>query len=413
MRSVIFYLRSPEATTSLIMMRVYDRQFADGKFTYSTHEYISPKNWSLLPPPKNSKRKKPLKNGAGQPKRGVIGNDALAFRLTQIEQRLTNYMLTNKESDQFNSQSLRDFLDGKIAKEKKRVVMLDEWDKFLQLHKPQVAKVSYKDYERARETMKKFLTKEGKSNITPSEFDKAVFKQYMSFLHESYPSTNTIAKKLKQFKMFVKFSDFKWGIRPSDIKYRETAGVKISLTEEELEKMENLKLVGHLHNVRVLFLVQCNVGCRISDLFTLDKHISSDGLRFEFIQKKTHKYTSVPITPLVRQYLEEYKYSLPFMAEQTFNESLKQVFKLVSPDRTIQIIDGGKLKTDYVWKHISSHDAIRTFVSISSERGMAAPDIALVIGKSLNVLLRSYLVTSSKRAQEQMLEKWTKLKAVS
>lgn len=411
MRSVIFYLRSPKATTSLIMMRAYDRQFAGGKFTYSTKEFINPKHWTLLPRSEKSVRKKPVANGAGRPKQGVLGNDLLETRLDKIKADFTSYMRENRDNDKFSSDKIRQHLDGAIVVEKRKVTIVNEWLDYLELQKPQVEKVTFEDYERGLETMKDFLKEEGKSTISAAEFDKVLFKKYLNFLSKKYPSSNTVAKKLKRFKMFVNASGVKLGMNPTDIKYRETPGIKISLSEEELEKLENLKLVGHLHNVRVLFLIQCNVGCRISDLFTLDKHISADKTKFEFIQKKTLRRTSVPITPLVRRYLEEYNYRLPHMADQTFNKSIKEVFKLVNDKRTIQVLEGGKLKTVLVWKEISSHDSVRTFVSISAARGMSIPDIAIVVGKSVSVLIKNYLVPSQKRAEEQMLEAWSSRKA--
>src|SRR5688572_15586267 len=98
MRNVIFYLRTPKAEKSLIMLRINDRQFSGGKFVYSTHEHIRPEHW------KGSR-------GKGQPKAGIPSNEALSFRLKQIEYRVEEFMRFNREEIGV-SDRLRAHLDG-------------------------------------------------------------------------------------------------------------------------------------------------------------------------------------------------------------------------------------------------------------------------------------------------------------
>ena len=66
--------------------------------------------------------------------------------------------------------------------------------------------------------------------------------------------------------------------------------INVALNEEELKRIENLKLTGIKDKVRDLFLVSCWTGLRISDFTNIQNHNikhREDGDYLEIFQKKT------------------------------------------------------------------------------------------------------------------------------
>lgn len=74
-----------------------------------------------------------------------------------------------------------------------------------------------------------------------------------------------------------------------------------------------------------------------------------------------------------------------------------------------RFVIGRGFKDVPVSKLISSHDAVRTFITISAEKGIPVPSIARITGKTVAVLLRNYLVDSQKVAETQLLERWSEV----
>lgn len=180
----------------------------------------------------------------------------------------------------------------------------------------------------------------------------------------------------------------------------------LALSRGELQGLINLDLkTDRLRRVRDLFIVQCHTGVRVSDLFRLDKNIR--GNFFELEQTKTGKPVRIPVLPVVRDILERYDYNLPKLSHQKYNDGIKDVYKILNEKATIQVRDQEGFKDVPVSKLISSHDAVRSFITISAERGVPVPSIARITGKTVAVLLKNYLVDSQKVAETEIIEKWS------
>ena len=67
---------------------------------------------------------------------------------------------------------------------------------------------------------------------------------------------------------------------------------------------------------------------------------------------------------------------------------------------------GNDFETVYKWELISTHDAIRTFITLSAERGMNVSSISKITGKTIPVLLKHYLSQSQKVADLEMEKAW-------
>ena len=91
------------------------------------------------------------------------------------------------------------------------------------------------------------------------------------------------------------------------------------------------------------------------------------------------------------------------MSHQKYNEGIKKVFKELNEKATMKIRDDDGFKDVPVWRLASSHDAVRTFITLSAERGMPIPSIANLTGKTVPVLLKNYYVRSQRIAEREMV----------
>jgi hypothetical protein len=404
-----FYLKKSVAESHLIMGKLYDAQFSDGRFVYSTGERIRPSQWS-----------------SGKPKKG---HEDLSERLLEISKQAVSYIRLNRSH--LSKEGLKKHLDSLRPKEIAPVksVILEElpktiiqlWSEWLDSLAGTVEPRSYQSYrsslqtsvadakkKKKRANFNNFLSDKKWLDILPANFTITHYNLYVGYLRAN-SKPNTTAKRLKHFKAAMQHiqDDLKIpiGFDLNKIKYRETAGLKLSLTEDELQAyIDANTLPSHLVKVRDLAVIQCATGLRLSDRGRIDKNLRGSKIKIE--AKKTRGDIEIPITPAVRQILEKYNYELPTISEQNYRSGIKAIHKKLFPNQVIQVREGSDFRTVPVHEEISSHDMVRTFVTLSAERGMPIPSIAKITGKSIATLLKSYLVESQKVADKEMEKAW-------
>lgn len=382
-----FYLKKAKTETHLVMLRINDQQFNNGRFVYSTRERIEPENWDAK---------------AGQAKKG---HEDLNERLAEIKKNALSFIRINRSS--LTSEILRYHLDNGMPRAADApLTLIEEWQMYLDSIKGTVVADTMFGYQKSFDNMKDFLHSNGLSQIIPRDFTNIHYKKYYAFLKSRY-KPNTCSKKIKHFRMFIN-SGIEVGFSPRLIKINETAGLKISLSQYELDKMMAHPFVDTLERVRDLFVLQCYLGVRVSDLFRVDQNIQENKISIE--TKKMKKVVGIPITPIVRGILKKYSLpdgiKLPRMSEQKYRLGIKQVYKTINPKAVVQVRDSDRYESVPVWSEISSHDAVRTFITLSAERGMSIKSIAQITGKTIPVLLKNYLVESQQQAESEMLAAW-------
>lgn len=151
----------------------------------------------------------------------------------------------------------------------------------------------------------------------------------------------------------------------------EQYGTPFYLTIDERNKLLIAKLPDRLARQRDIFVFQCLIGCRVSDLWDMTKSNIVDGA-IEYVPKKTQKERStrvrVPLNNKALEILERYKDCgnklLPFVAQQQYNEDIKEMLKLAGIDRMVTVRNSltGKPEQRPIHEVASSHMARRTFV---------------------------------------------------
>lgn len=186
-------------------------------------------------------------------------------------------------------------------------------------------------------------------------------------------------------------------------------GTPIFITDEERKKIyeTNLSFDKRLEEQRDIFIFQCMIGCRISDLYSMrqsniitEKTSKGDRKCINYIPQKTKEgnpiTVSVPLNEIALKILKKYEYMkdevlfdnrfskeniaikikdkpsnfktdspiLPLMAQQRYNEYIKYVFRACGITRIVSVINPttGEVEQKSIAEIASSHLARRTFV---------------------------------------------------
>ncbi len=190
---------------------------------------------------------------------------------------------------------------------------------------------------------------------------------------------NTISSTLKRLRSF-----FRWcteqGITNNQpfAKYKITAekyGTPYYITLDERNHIADFNLSQHpqLAVQRDIFIFQCLIGCRISDLLNMtEQNIINDAI--EYIPHKTKDdrpvIVRVPLNERAKMLIEKYKEVdskgklFPFISAQKYNDDIKEIFRLCDVTRSVTVINPttGEEEKRPINEVASSHMARRTFV---------------------------------------------------
>lgn len=155
----------------------------------------------------------------------------------------------------------------------------------------------------------------------------------------------------------------------------EKYGTPYYITLEERNQIADFDLSARpaLAVQRDIFIFQCCIGCRVSDLMRLTESNIIDGA-VEYIPTKTkgenQKTVSVPLNNRAMEILNRYKGKtkkgliLPFISSQKYNDTIKEIFTVCGITRNVTVVDSisGKEVQRPINEVASSHMARRCFV---------------------------------------------------
>ena len=131
----------------------------------------------------------------------------------------------------------------------------------------------------------------------------------------------------------------------------------------------------HLATQRDIFIFQCYIGCRVSDLIKLTERNISDGI-LTYTPHKTKDdgvqsvQARVPLHPNAAALIEKYRGQdsqgrlFPFISTQKYNDAIKDIFTVADITRSVEVRDSktGEIELRPINRIASSHLARRTFV---------------------------------------------------
>ena len=153
---------------------------------------------------------------------------------------------------------------------------------------------------------------------------------------------------------------------------KELYGTPYYITIEERNQLYNTQLAEPLATQRDIFVFQCCIGCRVSDLWAMTKASIIDGA-VEYIPRKTKEgnpiTVRVPLNKQATEIVEKYKdYEgkglFPFTSQQEYNRSIKEIFEAADITRMVTVLNPTTREEEKrpIYEVASSHMARRTFV---------------------------------------------------
>ena len=124
-------------------------------------------------------------------------------------------------------------------------------------------------------------------------------------------------------------------------------------------------------------------GQRYSDYSVFEKADVRDGMIVKRAEKtETHSY--IPLHPKLERLLDKYNWELKTVSSQKFNKAIQEICRLAGFDEEVKKTRyfGQKKKIErfHRWEIVTSHTARRTFITLSSEKGMPDHIIMSITG---------------------------------
>lgn len=214
------------------------------------------------------------------------------------------------------------------------------------------------------------------------EFTNPRFKMAIQAVPESrLPSPrgmNTVSVILQRFRTFYHWAIDQGKTNNNPFRHFEVPqalyGTPYYITIEERRHLFNLDLSTNprLAVQRDIFVFQCLIGCRVSDLRNLTKDSVINGA-VEYIPRKTKTgnpvTVRVPLNETAIQILERYKdipgrKLLPCISDQKYNDAIKELFTVAGLTRMVTILNSTTRQEEKrpLNEVASSHLARRTFI---------------------------------------------------
>ena len=196
---------------------------------------------------------------------------------------------------------------------------------------------------------------------------------------------NTMCDLMKKLRAFFNWCERNGKIEKSPFRNfsigSQTYGTPVYLTKEEMvhllhfdfkSKVDDARQAAELEKQRDVFIFQCSIGCRVSDLLRLTRQDIVNGA-LEYIPAKTinenGRTVVVPLNKTAKSILEKYKTLtdgrlLPFIPAQQYNEAIRQVLRTVGINRIVTILNPltGREEKKPICEVAASHMARRTFI---------------------------------------------------
>lgn len=273
---------------------------------------------------------------------------------------------------------------------------------------------SKRQYYCALKSFEDFIKeKKGKSVLAWDEFSLALITDYRDWFSKQVRAhgitkgcvrmtDNTVANKIKYINTLLNWAQEKElldlrktkidKLKKQKVKMAKSEDNQIYLYEDEIARLQDLKLEGIEQQVRDLFIFQYEVGQRYCDINGLKP--LTDGKEIHIIQEKTTKSIDIKLTDTAYRILQKYNFALPSIDNGKVNKLLKNIARKAKINRPIERCEkrGGEHYRYRVeaWQIISTHTARRSFISNCLGKGIDSELIKKQTGHSTNSAFTRY-----------------------
>lgn len=243
--------------------------------------------------------------------------------------------------------------------------------------------------------------------LTFESIDLDFYPRFVGYLKAQGNATNTWSKRITNLRTFMEYctaQDWNTNLKFRTFKSPKVQGMHIALTAEDLGKIQAASLDSErLEKVRDLFLFQCAVGMRVSDLKNLNPD-SVKGGRLTFFQKKGAENRSEPVRltlhPDTLAIWDKYSGRLPVISEQKYRDYIKEICQIAGLTEPVYTRNGPVPK----YKVVLTHTARRTCATMLYSAGVHINTIRIILGHSNISQTQKYIKASTTDYQDALLE---------
>lgn len=220
--------------------------------------------------------------------------------------------------------------------------------------------------------------KQNKKDVYIEDVSVRDLERFEKFLLSTGKCQNTVNGFMRKLRAIVRwcFDNDQTDVNPFGKKYKIKEcvyGTPNYLTIDERDALYNAPMRGKLAIQRDIFVFQCHVGCRVSDLIKLTTD-NIDGDFLQYVPAKTKTLRSnvvrVPLSEIAKEIISRHKKEckrnrlLPFISEQKYNDAIKSALKMAKIDRKVLVRNQHTMENEALPLHevASSHLARRTFM---------------------------------------------------
>lgn len=334
--------------------------------------------------------------------------DFLVFKLNQTKTEKT--IEFNKEKEKLELLNPNDSVSKKIFISK--LSESDEFEKFdpndpedvIDFKKPltqfylylrkyrkfQMKKRAANTYRMNKTTFRFLKEFDKKGTLTFETLGFDFFNKLEMWLMDKGQSDNTVWGYLKILKAFINFGfDQGWHNNLDHKKFKLTYHdpVIVAPTENEIIALYNHKFNSPLYEkIKKLYLCNSFIGARFEDFINFNQNNFSDkGIHYYQTKNEGAEQVYVPFYSISREILEEFKFKIPRISNQKFNDYLHELLKECNLfNRVVEVKEfhHGKMVKKNIPLHeaLSSHSCRKFFCSLHAN----STDINIVQAMALS-----------------------------
>ena len=167
---------------------------------------------------------------------------------------------------------------------------------------------------------------------------------------------------------------------------------EVALTEEQIKQLYEYQPTGTEKQIqkkveiRDLFVLQCLVGQRVSDIhkfFNGDNERDEENGTISIVQQKTGARAIIPLVPLAKEIIDKYTGAeIKYYKERrsALNGELRAIAQEAGLDEAITYEENGTKYTKPLYELLHTHSARHTFSTIMCRRGVPREDIIIATG---------------------------------
>lgn len=335
--------------------------------------------------------------------------EVIASLLSKMQSIVKDYVIKNGDEPSI------EYVRNKMSEKQlgRANVFAENIDMFLEEKKLTISKASLKDFKSFQHSIMDFETAKNKK-LTFDDINIKFINEYVEFLLSPIRrkdaitrgglNDNTASKRIDVLKAYMKYIEehelYEFPLKVHHYKPIHKYQIKIvSLSLDELRKVQKLELTGTYKMIRDIFLFCSVTSLRFSDVVSLsdDDIIEEDGeYRMVKTAKKTKRQYVQTLNDTAVQIWNEYEHNFNRISNQKFNLHLKEILRdseLFDEIITIPTWKNGikEVKKVPKWSVITSHTGRRSAITNHISAGTTIKELMAITSHSKIETLIKYL----------------------